>query len=318
MRVLVAGATGVVGARLVPLLRSAGHEVIALARSRARVPAGDGAWRGVPVVCVDALDPVALRRAVGRAAPDAVVHLLTAVPAEPCPRRMRQEFALTNRLRSEGTRNLLAAATASGVRRVVVQSVAFGYRPGAPGEPAGEDVPLWDDAPAAFAEVLDAVGDLEEQTRAAGGLVLRFGHLYGPGAGFAPDGGYVRAVRRGALPLVGDGGAVFSFTHTRDAATAVAAALRGRARGVLNVVDDDPAPVARWLPELARLLGARPPRRVPALLARPAVGLVGLAFMTRLRGAANDRARLVLGWRPRYASWRDGFAAELGSAARHG
>ncbi|MGI3782916.1 MAG: NAD-dependent epimerase/dehydratase family protein, partial [Janthinobacterium lividum] len=220
------------------------------------------------------------------------------------------DFAATNRLRTEGTRNLLDAAREAGARRVISQGLAYAYDPTSR-TTADEDQPLWRRAPRQFGPVLTALIELEQITADVGGLVLRFGHLYGPGSAFAADGSVTRAVAAAKMPVVGDGGAVFSFTHVHDAATAVVAALDKDCHGALNVVDDDPAPVRVWLPELARLVGAPDPKRVPAALARLAVGGWGVAFMTRLRGADNARARLRLDWRPRYASWRDGFAAEL-------
>jgi nucleoside-diphosphate-sugar epimerase len=310
MRILVAGATGVIGRQLVPVLAAAGHDVIGLAK---RDPGGP-ARTGVRMVFADALDGPAVTAAVRQANPDAVVNMLTAIPARIDPRRMAREFALTNRLRTEGTRHLLAAAAATGVRRVIAQGLAYGYDPAGTG-PADEDQPLWRHPPAQFAPNLRALIELEQRTRDAGGLVLRLGHLYGPGTIYAPDGSFVEQVRAGQVPLVGGGTSVFSFTHTYDAATAVLAALGGDATGVLNIVDDDPAPVATWLPVLAGLLGAPRPRRVPTALARLAVGAWGVAFMTRLRGADNARARRMLNWSPLHRSWRDGFAHELSTQA---
>ena len=308
MRVLVAGATGVIGRAAVPLLEAVGHEVTALSRT------GDprGVLRGTTarVVAVDGLDRASMRAAVLEAAPEAVVHLMTAIPAAIRPRRMAREFAVTNRLRSEGTRHLLDAADEGGVRRVVAQGLAYAYDPEGAG-PAGEDEPFWADPPRPFRPALAALEELEQRTRAAGGTVLRFGHLYGPGSVYAPDGSTAAAVRAGRMPIVGSGGSVFSFTHADDAASAIVATLdRPAAPAVLNVVDDDPAPVREWLPELARLLEAPAPRVVPAAVATVAVGSWGRTFMTRLRGADNARARMHLDWRPRYGSWRDGFAAE--------
>ncbi|WP_067477548.1 NAD-dependent epimerase/dehydratase family protein [Actinomadura hibisca] len=296
MRVLVAGATGVIGRQLVPLLTATGHEVIGLSRTGQ--------------VKADALDRAALTRAVKDAAPDAVVHLLTAIPAEISPRHMERDFALTNRLRTEGTRNLLDAAHEAGATRIISQGVAFAYDP-APGL-ANEDAPFWTNPPKPSATTLAALETLEKLTGEADGLVLRFGHLYGPGTVFAADGSIVRQVRARKMPLVGKGSAVFSFTHTHDAATAVVSALSRPVGGALNIVDDDPVPVADWLPTLAAILGAPKPQRVPTALARLIAGPWGVAFMTRLRGADNARARLELNWRPRHTSWRDGFAAELG------
>ncbi len=303
MRVLVAGATGVIGRQLVPLLTSVGHEVVGLGRSPGRAA-------GATFVVADALDRQAVARAVRNTAPDAVVHLLTAIPPAIDPKHMERDFALTNRLRTEGTRNLLDAADEVGVQRLVVQGLAYAYDPDGSGL-ANEDVPLWRDPPAQFVTTLDALRELERLTAQANGLVLRFGHLYGPGSAYAADGSFVRQIRAHKLPIVGKGTATFSFSHAHDAASAIVAALDKDVTGALNVVDDDPAQVNEWLPALARILGSRPPGHVPAALARVAVGGWGVAFMTRLRGADNARARLSLDWRPRYASWREGFATEL-------
>ncbi|WP_372404235.1 NAD-dependent epimerase/dehydratase family protein [Streptomyces luteireticuli] len=307
MRVLVAGATGVIGRQLVPLLTATGYEVTALSRSGR--PVGGP---GVRAVAADALDRAALTAAVREARPDAVVHLLTAIPAEIDPRRMTRDMALTSRLRTEGTRNLIDAARAAGAGRVITQGVAFGYDPDAGHGPADEDQPLWDNPPAQMRAPATAVKELERLTAEADGLVLRFGHLYGPGTVYAADGSTVRQIRNRRMPVVGRGTATFSFTHTHDAATAVVAALGRPVNGVLNIVDDEPAQVGAWLPELAAILGAPAPRKIPTLLAGLVAGPVGVAFMTRLRGADNARARLALNWRPRHTTWRDGFVAELG------
>ena len=304
MRVLVAGASGVIGRQLVPFLAAAGHEVVGLSRS----PAGVA---GFSWLAADALDRPGLAHAVRAAAPDAVVNLLTAIPAEVDPRHLARDFALTNRLRTEGTRNLYDAAHAAGAERIVAEGVAYAYDPSGDAV-KNEDDPLWQRPPGQFVPVLDALREMEGLTVGAGGLVLRLGHLYGPGSAYGPEGSFTRQVRAGKVPVVGKGTAVFSFTHAHDAATAVAAALDKGGPGVLNVVDDTPVPVHEWLPALAELLGAPAPKRVPAPLARMAIGGWGVAFMTELRGADNARARLRLNWRPRYASWRDGFAAGLG------
>ncbi|MFC9636372.1 NAD-dependent epimerase/dehydratase family protein [Streptomyces mirabilis] len=304
MRVLVAGASGVIGSRLVPLLTAVGHDVVALARSPRRTAALEAA--GADVTVADALDRDPLLAAVRQAAPDAVVNLLTAIPSDVNPRRLAKDFALTNRLRTEGTRNLMEAARVAGVRRIVAQGLAYGYQPGA--GLANEDAPLWHSAtPRQFAPVLAALISLEEQTVTVGGTVLRFGHLYGPGSAYAADGAFTAQVRAGKVPLVGGGNAVFSFTHADDAASAIVAALDRVAVGVLNVVDDEPASLHTWLPEFAARIGAPAPKDAPAALARLAVGGWGVAFMNRLRGADNARARLALNWRPGYTSWRDGL-----------
>lgn len=295
MRVLIAGSTGVIGRALVPLLEATGHEAIGLSRSQG----------------VDLLDAAAVRKAVRQAAPDAVLHMATAIPAELNPRKFDRDFALTNRLRTEGTRNLVAAAGEIGVGRIISQGVAFGYEPG-PGF-ANEDVPLWTEgAPKQFAPAVEALASLERRTTEAGGLVLRFGHLYGPGTVFDTDGSFTTTIRAGKMPLVGKGESVFSFTHTHDAATAIVAALdKPNATGVLNVVDDEPLLIRDWLPEFARSLGAPAPKRLPVWLARLAVGGFGVVFMNGLRGADNARARMTLNWRPRHPS----FAPALDTAA---
>ncbi|NKZ02363.1 NAD-dependent epimerase/dehydratase family protein [Actinomadura latina] len=309
MRVLIAGATGVIGRRMVPLLTAVGHEVLALARPGSDTAVLEAA--GARAVVADALDRGRLRGAVRQAAPEAVVNLLTAIPAEIDPKHLARDFVPTNRLRTEGTRNLIEAAPGA---RIISQGLAYGYQPGE--GPADEDAPLWrTGTPKQFIPVLDALDELELRTAQADGLVLRLGHLYGPGSIYAADGSFVRQVRAGKVPLVGGGNAVFSFTHADDVATAVAAALdKPDITGVLNIVDDRPVPLHRWLPELAAVLGAPAPKKAPAALARLAVGSWGVAFMNRLRGADNTRARLHLDWRPRHASAAEGFAAELGGA----
>lgn len=312
MRVLVAGATGVIGRQLVPLLIAVGHQVVALSRTGRRSAALEAL--GAERVFADALDPVAIGRAVREAAPDAVVNLLTAVPAEVDPKHLARDLETTNRLRTEGTRHLLEAAIRAGARRVISEGVAYAYDPDGDGL-ATEETPLWRRPPASFAPVLEALRSLERHTDEAGGLVLRFGHLYGPGSAFSSEGSFVRQVRARRVPLVGGGTATFSFTHVHDAATAILAALDKEVAGVLNVVDDTPAPMCEWLPFMAKLLGAPPPGRAPAILARMAVGGWGLAFLTRLRGAQNAGAKCALDWRPRYASWEEGFVAELAPGA---
>jgi len=251
MRVFVAGASGVLGWQLLPMLAAHGHQVVGMAR---HTSAEVGSNPNVELVTADALDASAVASAVRRAAPDAIVNLLTAIPADLNPRRMIKEFQLTNRLRTEGTRNLLTAASANGVRRVLAEGLAYAYDPEGSG-PADEDQPLWRDPPRQFAPALKALIELEQQTREAGGLVLRVGHLYGPGTAFAPDGYFVRQIKARRVPLIRESSATFSFIHVEDAATAMLAALDRDVIGVLNVVDDAPVPIADWLPGLAALLG---------------------------------------------------------------
>lgn len=303
MRVLVAGASGVIGRQLITHLTTAGHKVTGFARSAGTVD-------GIEMMAVDALDRAAVAAAVQRAAPEAIIHLLTAIPAQIDPKRIGQDFAMTNRLRTEGTAHLLDAARSAGVDRIIAQGLGYAYDPHGVG-PADESTPLWRDPPHTFAPVLAALQQMEAAVQEVNGTVLRFGHLYGPGSSYAMDGSFVRQVRARQVPIVGGGTATFSFTHSRDAAAAIVAALERPAPGVFNIVDDDPAPMGEWLPILADRLGAPAPRRVPTFLARVAVGVWGVAFMTQLRGCDNTRAKDVLGWKPEVPSWRLGFDLEL-------
>jgi nucleoside-diphosphate-sugar epimerase len=264
----------------------------------------------VPAVA-DALDPDQVAEAVGRARPDVIVHQLTAI-GSPDPRHFDRDFALTNRLRTEGTDYLLSAGHAVGVRRFVAQSNgAFPYaRTGGPVK--SEEDPL-DPAPAReMRESFAAIRHLETAVLRADwteGIVLRYGAFYGPGTSMSPGGEQFELVRRRKFPLVGDGGGVFSFIHVADAAEATVAAVEHGSRGVYNVVDDDPAPVAEWLPALAQELGAKKPIRVPRFIVRLFAGEAGVVMMTELRGASNAKAKRELGWRPAHPSWRQGFAA---------
>jgi nucleoside-diphosphate-sugar epimerase len=265
----------------------------------------------VPAVA-DALDPDQVAEAVARARPDVIVHQLTAIPVSLDLRHFDRDFALTNRLRTEGTDYLLSAGQAVGVRRFVAQSNgAFVYaRTGGPVK--GEEDPL-DPSPAReMRTLMAAIRHLEQAVLGAGwteGIVLRYGAFYGPGTSMAPGAEQFELIRRRMFPLVGDGGGVWSFIHIADAADATVAAVSRGSRGVYNVVDDDPAPVAEWLPALARTLGAKKPMRVPRLIGRLFAGEAGVVLMTGLRGASNARAQRELGWRPAHPSWRQGFAA---------
>jgi nucleoside-diphosphate-sugar epimerase len=264
----------------------------------------------VPVVA-DALDPDQVAEAVGGVRPDVIVHELTAIGAFD-PRHFDRGFAPTNRLRTEGTDHLLSAGQAVGVRRFVLQSNgAFAYaRTG--GAVKGEEDPL-DATPAREQrETVAAICHLEQAVLSADwteGIVLRYGAFYGPGTMMAPGEGMFEMIRERKVPLVGDGGGVWSFVHIADAAEATVAAVEHGSRGVYNVVDDEPAPVAEWLPALAQTLGARKPRRVPRFIGRLLAGEVTAVQMTELRGASNAKVKRELGWLPRHASWRQGFAA---------
>jgi nucleoside-diphosphate-sugar epimerase len=264
----------------------------------------------VPVVA-DALDPDQVAEAVGKPRPDAIVHQLTAIGSLDL-RHFDRDFALTNRLRTEGTDHLLSAGQAVGVRRFVAQSYgAWPYaRTGGPVK--SEEDPL-DPAPAReMRESLAAIRHLEQAVLGArwtAGIVLRYGAFYGPGTSGAPGGEQFELVRMRKFPLVGDGGGVWSFIHIADAAEATVAAVEDGRRGVYNVVDDDPAPVAEWLPVLAQKLGAKKPVRVPRVVGRLFAGEAAVVMMTELRGASNAKAKRELAWRPAHPSWRDGFAA---------
>jgi nucleoside-diphosphate-sugar epimerase len=302
MRVLVAGASGAIGRQLLPLLDAVGHETIALVHRRP-VEMQNG-----HVVTADALDRDALVTAVSEFEPEAVVNLLTAIPPAPNPRKFERDFALTSRLRTEGTANLAAA---TGGVRMISESVGFAYAPRR-GLIADETCPLWKDGPKPFRPAVAALEELERITAETGGVALRFGSLVGPGTGFAPDGVVIKTVRGGKLPIVGDGSGTFSFVHTHDAATAIVAALeRPEVRGALNIVDDEPLATRDWLPALARMIGAPKPRRIPVWLARLVAGSWGAAFLNGLVGATNARAKTRLEWRPRYARVQEAWAADL-------
>jgi nucleoside-diphosphate-sugar epimerase len=313
MRVFVAGGSGAMGRALVPRLVEAGHDVVALTRT----PAKEAGLRtaGAEPVVADALDAAGIRAAVRQAEPDVVVHQLTAIPARLNPRSFDRDFAPTNRLRTEGTDHLLSAARAAGAKRVVAQSFA-GWPYARTGTTVkGEDDPLDPDPPEGFRAALDAIKHLESAVLAGGdleGVVLRYGPFYGPGTSISIGGSVVDAVRRRRFPVVGNGGAVWSFAHIDDAARATVAAIEGGHPGIYNIVDDDPAPVREWLPALAAAVGAKPPRRVPAWIGRLAVGAHGVALLTEARGASNAKAKRELDWRPEHASWREGFRTALG------
>ncbi len=306
MRVFVAGATGVIGRRLLPALRTAGHEPIAMTRSPEKAAALS--MQGVETVVCDAYDADGLMRAVTDARPDQIVHALTDLPEEINMRRFERDVQSTGRLRKEGTRNLLAAARAAGVRRIVAESIAFIYAPEGDWV-KDEDAPL---ATATLPSAAEPISDLERQVLQAGGIVLRYGQLYGPGTGFAKDGSWAANLRRRRLPIVGAGSGTFSFLHVDDAASATIAALGRDGPATYNVVDDDPAPIHEWVPVYARAVQAPAPWRAPAWVGRLAAGRIAVEMMNELRGASNVRIKRELGWEPKYASWREGFQTALG------
>jgi len=302
VRVFVAGGTGVIGRRLVPQLVARGHQVTATTTSPAKL--GLLEQVGADGVVMDGLDAVAVGAAVAAAWPDAIVHQMTGLSAahagQPNLRKPGRFFATTNRLRSEGTDHLLAAAEAIGVTNFVAQGFgAFnGIREG--GWVKTEEDPLY------TAAETKALEHLEDVVVKAGGAVLRYGSLYGPGA--TDD--QVKLVRRRLFPLVGGGTGYFSWVHLDDAASATVLAVEQQAAGVFNIVDDEPAPVSQWLPYLAKCAGAKPPRRLPAWLARLLAGEMVVGMMTEGRGFSNAKAKRELGWQLRYPSWRQGFQEE--------
>ncbi len=310
MRVFLAGATGVIGRQLVPLLLADGHQVTASTRTPQKSEALRAA--GVEAVVLDALDGVAVKAALKAAHPDVVIHQLTAIPARLDPRKIERDFVLTDRLRSEGTRLLVAAAQEAGAARVIAQSIAFAYAPGPPGTVHTERDPLiLEQAPKSFRRSAGALRDLEAAVLGASGTVLRYGYFYGPGSGISREGAIVRDLARRRLPIVGRGEGVWSFIHVEDAARATVAVLEREGPESFNIVDDDPAPVAQWLPALAVAAGAPRPLRLPTVIARVVAGSYGVAAMTRSQGASNALARQALGWQPQYPSWREGFSAVL-------
>ena len=313
MKVFVAGGSGAMGRRLVPRLIADGYEVVAMIRDEGKAP-----WlRGIgaqPVVA-DALDGAAVDRAVRASEPEIVIHQLTALAGVQSFKNFDKEFALTNRLRTEGTDHLLEAAQAAGVRRVVAQSYGSWNYERTGSEVKTEQDPFDPHPPANQAESLRAIRYIENAvTNAAGieGIALRYGNFYGPGTGLDLDGDIVAQVRKRKLPIVGDGAGIWSFVHMDDAAAAAIAAIGHGRPGVYNIADDEPAPVAKWLPDLAAVVGAKPPLHVPVWLGRLAAGEVGVSMMTRIRGTSNAKAKAELGWSPRYQTYREGFRNGLG------
>jgi nucleoside-diphosphate-sugar epimerase len=306
MRVFVAGGAGAIGRRLVPQLVSRGHQVTATTTNSARL--GLLAQLGAEGVVMDGLDAMSVGEAVAGAAPDAIVHEMTALSAahagRPDLRKPDRFFATTLRLRTEGTDHLLAAAQAAGVSHVVAQSFAQSF--------AGGPVLTEEDSPnlgagATMRRLAEGVLHVEDVVVKVGGAALRYGALYGPGA--TDD--QVELVRKRKFPLVGRGAGYFSWVHLDDAASATVLAVEQHATGVFNIVDDEPAPVSEWLPYLAACAGAKPPMRIPRWLARLLAGDFAVTLLTEGRGFSNAKAKRELGWELRYPSWRQGFKEEL-------
>lgn len=305
MRVFVVGASGAIGQRLVPQLIAQGHEVTGTFRS----PGNAERVRalGAEPIQLDLLDAPAVREAVLKAEPEAIIHQATALANMKLSRNFDRTFAQTNQLRTDGTDALLAAAREAGVRRFIAQSFAsMRYAPD--GEWAkSEDAPLDPDPPKGMREGAAAMRYLDQTVTDAGGIILRYGGFYG-----APNDGLIEPVRKRQFPIVGDGGGVVSFIHLDDAAAATVLALEHDGPAIYNIVDDEPAPVREWLPVLADVLGARPPRHVPVWLARVVGGELAVIMATRSPGASNAKAKRELGWTLRYPSWRQGFRAAYG------
>jgi nucleoside-diphosphate-sugar epimerase len=309
MNVFVAGATGAMGKQLVPRLVAAGHRVTGMTRSESK---RDMLWElGAEPVVADALDPDQVAEAVAAAAPEVIVHELTAIGTLDM-RHFDRAFAQTNRLRTEGTDHLLSAGRAVGVGRFVAQSYAAWPYARTGGPVKSEDDPLDPNPPRHMRESMAAIRHLEDAVIGAEwteGIVLRYGAFYGPGTSMSADSEEFELIRKRKFPVVGSGAGVWSFVHIADAAEATVAAIERGRRGIYNVVDDDPAPVAQWLPALAQELGAKRPMRVPRLVGRMVAGEAGTVMMTEIRGASNAKAKDELGWRPEHPSWRMGFAS---------
>ncbi len=302
MRVLVIGAGGAIGSRLVPQLGEAGHEVIGSSRSQTKAKALRAL--GAESIVLDALDAEAVRKSVAATAPDAIIYQATALAELRDFKHFDRSFAETNRLRTEGTDNLLAAAREAGVSQIVAQSYAD-HRYAREGGPVkGEEDPLDPAPPAAMRQTMTAMAYLDQAVTSAGGIALRYGAFYGD-----PADPFVDAVRARKWPVVGDGAGVWSFIHLDDAANATVLALDHPGPAIYNIVDDEPAPTSVWLPELAKVLGAKPPQHYPRLPARLFAGEAQVVMATESRGATNAKAKRDLGWNLRYPSWRQGFVA---------
>ncbi len=302
MRIFVVGASGAIGRRLVVQLLDRGHEVIGTFKSPGK--ADRVRALGAQPVARDLLDARAVREAVRASEPDAIVHQATALAGLRFSRNFDRGFAETNRLRTEGTDNLLAAAREAGVERFVAQSFASARYAREGGPVKTEDDPLDPTPVAATRETNAAMRHLDQVVTEAGGVALRYGGFYG-----AADDGMIAPVRKRQFPIVGDGAGVSSFIHLDDAAAATVLAVEQGATGLFNIVDDEPAAVRDWLPVLAEALGAKPPRHIPRWLARLVAGEAAVMMGTESRGASNAKAERELGWTPRHPSWRQGFAA---------
>ena len=312
MKVFVTGGTGAIGKFLLPLLVENKHEVIALTRSPSKAVKLEEV--GVTPFIADPLDKQALTAAVRRAEPEVIIHQLTALSAATNFRKFDQEFALTNRFRTEVTDTLLAAARTIGTRRFIAQSYC-GWPYAKKGGPVKtEEDPLDPKPPESFTKTLAAIRSLEDKLRSTTfleGVALRYGNFYGPGTAIGKNGVIVKMVKKRRFPIVGGGGGIWSFIHVIDAARATIAAISRGAAGVYNIADDEPAKVATWLPVLAKEVGGKPPRKIPHWLGELMIGKAGVMMMTQIRGCSNAKAKRELNWTPVYPSWRVGFADGL-------
>jgi len=303
MRILVVGASGIIGRRLVPQLAERGHQVTGTSRSAAR--AGQLRSLGAEPAVLDVLDAGAVRDLVAATRPEAIIYQATALSGVSFSRNMDRAFAPTNELRTTGTDNLLAAAREAGAPKFIAQSFAPLRYAHVGGPVKDESDPLITDPPASARQMFAAMAHVDQAVTAAGGIALRYGGFYGEADAM------VRAVRKRQFPLIGDGGGIMSFIHVEDAAAATVRALDAAGPAIYNITDDEPAPMREWLPALAAALGAKPPFRVPAWVGRLAMGKT-LTMMTEARGASNAKARKELNWTLRYPTWRTGFPVSYG------
>ena len=315
MRIFVAGATGALGRHLLPKLVERGHEVTGMTRTPSKASVVEEL--GARAAIADALDAEEVASAVAKAEPEVIVHELTAISDLGSMRNVDRTFASTNRLRTEGTDHLLAAGRAIGVRRFVAQSFAAWLYERVGGPVKTEEDPLDPNPIGPVRETFEAIRYVENAVTGADwtvGIALRYGGFYGPGTSLWTGGEHLEPIRQRKFPIVGDGAGVWSFIHIEDAADATVAAIERGERGVYNVVDDSPQLVRDWLPGIAEMIGAPPPRRVPKWLGRLFAGQPGVIMMTELRGQSNAKAKRELGWTPRHPNWRDGLA-ELAAGA---